>query len=149
MFLTSMLYPLEKAHEVSLNKITLQNEVDILLYKDSIIDYKINIIQVDLDSLKNKYKNEEITKELARIEMDSINSRKHRAKKDVQVLEINKINIHSKQKTIEALESNIEEFRKYERILFITGIISFIAGLIFWIRSTRISEKIKKKEAEV
>jgi len=153
MFTTSMLFPLQKEHALKIEIINhnktqdlLNNDNENLLNDIAVFKARKEKILIELDSISklkicNKTKSERYTplkKEFNTKLTELKKTRKESIKKQIHINHnLNKINI---------LQENRKEISNYTCLLKYPGISCFVIGLLFWIKSTKTSENLKKEE---
>ncbi|WP_196887170.1 hypothetical protein [Aureivirga sp. CE67] len=154
MFCTAMIYPLQKEQILKLEKNKCEEQDKLLLKEQENLTEKVlKLIEEGTfieNSLKELSNNDSIRNKSIKIDsLQDIFNKKYLKMIDKElILSKKEINIEYNKKKITILENDISSYQIYVNLLKFPGIISFILGLIFWIRSTRISEKLKKKELD-
>jgi hypothetical protein len=136
MLILSLFYPIDKRYELSQKRDLYNKEINLLNFeieqlKKKTTDLKeisSNTIHF-LDSINNNDKGDlKVRKNLK----ESFNSQLDSLQKSRVEISVKEIEVNYNKQQILTLESNIQDFVKYENIFFWAGIIFAIAGIVGW-----------------
>jgi ABC-type anion transport system duplicated permease subunit len=161
MVFVAMFYPLQREQNIEIEINSFNREAELINSEIKILKEQVKIIEKQtpqiisrldsLSKLKSKSKNPKKIKEL-KVKIQKIqasyNNKLDKIKESTSEISEKTISSKYNKLKIEILESHAKSYSSYSKLLFRSGFVMAIIGLISWIYSTWNTERLKIQEIQ-